>query len=286
MNIQGLAIRPNAGSGSSVGTSSSNLNALPDSARWASPSLGADTLDTPAATQDLSSGGLFMRLMQVYENQHPDEARSFLQGVADKLHAEAEPGSFSAQTLNVWGDKFQRAADTGDLSNLLPDEAPVNNLGVRAYQQVARSSGSIPPEVEAVLNDSVPPLANGQAPTGPGALQNAQGPAAATSGMDLDQVDSALAQSREAIADLIALSGAAVPALSSVLTGDLSPKQADDLLAANTLAATSDPNTVLQSAVDQFHDNELGQLDQSLSGPSPVATDLATLAAARTDVTP
>jgi hypothetical protein len=46
---------------------------------------------------------------------------------------------------------------------------------------------------------------------------------------------------------LVSLSSAAVPALSSVLNGELSPVQAERALDANAQAAASNPDTILQN---------------------------------------
>jgi hypothetical protein len=96
------------------------------------------TADSAASTQHVSRGGLVMRFLQRYEDRHPEEAKQFLSGVADKLRADAQEGGPWADRLNAWADKFDQAAQSGDLSNLLPDR-PHAHFGVRAYQRAQAS---------------------------------------------------------------------------------------------------------------------------------------------------
>jgi hypothetical protein len=88
----------------------------------------------PASTQDLSTGGLFMGLLTQYGNEHPEEAKAFLQGVASTLRAYSEQQTTSLISLSSWADRFQQAAETGDLSQLTPQVTPASSFGLRAYQ--------------------------------------------------------------------------------------------------------------------------------------------------------
>lgn len=144
MDMNGIASQQNS-RGSSVDKAVSSrppTDTGPTSSESAAPATGANTTaDTPATTRHVSGGGLLLGMMQAYENRHPEEAKAFLQGVADKLHADADYAGFFAPALEAWGDKFDKAAETGDLSNLLPSFPSHAHFGVRAYQQAAQQTG-------------------------------------------------------------------------------------------------------------------------------------------------
>lgn len=140
MAIQDLSLRP------SLNPISTSIN-LPTTTLSAPADADASLLSTlPATSQDLSSGGLFMGLLQLYGNEHPSEAKAFLQGVATTLRAYAGQADRSLISLSSWADRFQQAAETGDLSTLVPRTTPSNNLGVRAYQ-AAQATLDDPTEV-------------------------------------------------------------------------------------------------------------------------------------------
>jgi hypothetical protein len=105
---------------------------VPATAPATDAAAAPSTADAPATTQHLSRGGLFMGLMQTYETQHPEEAKTFLNNVADKLRADAKfAGPFFGFRMNRWADRFEKAADSGDLSNLLPQ--PFGHFGTVSY---------------------------------------------------------------------------------------------------------------------------------------------------------
>ncbi|MET0384370.1 MAG: hypothetical protein ABW321_00350 [Polyangiales bacterium] len=197
MDIQGIASRPSATSGGSVTTTTPNLIGAPQNRAFNVDAMSG-SVDAPATTQSISGEGLFMRLMQVYETRHPAEARGFLQGIADRLHSDADAPAGLDPNLQAWGDRFQRAADTGDLSNLLPSsQPPPTHFGALAYQRASQPpADAVPPEVEAAISDSLPPtlLEEGLDPT--------------MSGLDAD-----LAAANQASAELTELSNRVAPSL-------------------------------------------------------------------------
>jgi hypothetical protein len=84
---------------------------------------------------------MLMRFLQRYEDSHPDEAKAFLSGIADKLRADAEHAGPWSNRLNAWADKFDAAAESGDLSGLAPNR-PHAHFGMRAYQRAQGSGGA------------------------------------------------------------------------------------------------------------------------------------------------
>jgi hypothetical protein len=154
MDIQSISSRPSAG-GVSVSTTTSLPAAEPSAIGSAFAALQA------ATTQDLSSGGMFLSLLNTYASQHPEEVSTFLAGVADKLRAFAQRGDVFSAGLTGWADRFQRAAESGDLSNLVPSVRPAANLGLRAYQ-VAQQAAQTPAAILSTLpppNDPLSPSA-------------------------------------------------------------------------------------------------------------------------------
>jgi hypothetical protein len=231
MDIQSIASRQSAPITSSL-QSSTALQSVDNNAPL-------NAIDTPAVTQDLSSGGLFLQLMQVYGNEHPDEAKSFLQGVADKLHTDAQSGGSFAPRLNAWADRFQQAADTGDLASLRPSQAPqaYAPFGIGAYQQqAAQLDSTLPQELDALVNESIAPQALGSAglqsmlPDALSGMTSATGFGA----IDPASIDASIAASQQAVSDLVSLSSSALPALSSVLDGSYAQASALTASAAKT----------------------------------------------------
>lgn len=155
MAIEKLSSRPDV-SGTAADTKSASKSIAPRPANAAHTNAAEGALDTPAATSHLSSGGLILGLMQAYETLHPDDAKAFLQSIADKLHADARSGDAFASILNAWGDKFQLAADSGDLSKLLPSIAPSAHFGIRAYQ-AAQPAPDDAATIATVFHNSAPP---------------------------------------------------------------------------------------------------------------------------------
>jgi hypothetical protein len=156
MAIERLTSRPDV-SGTAVDTKSASTSMAPRPAHAANANAADAGELEPAATSHLSSGGLILGLMQAYETLHPDQAKAFLHSIADKLHADAGSGDAFAAILRAWGDKFQLAADSGDLSKLLPSMSlgPSPHFGIRAYRAAQQTDDAA--TIATVFRDSLPP---------------------------------------------------------------------------------------------------------------------------------
>jgi hypothetical protein len=95
------------------------------------------TADAPATTQHLSGSGRLLGFLQAIHDRHPEEADRVLNGIAEKLRADAERGGPWSERLSAWADKFELAAESNDLSNLLPSYRPFGHFGIRAYRENA-----------------------------------------------------------------------------------------------------------------------------------------------------
>jgi hypothetical protein len=104
------------------------------------------TAATPATKSHVSSTGRLLGFLQQLETQQPAEAKKVLGGIADKLRADASKAGPDAGRLNALADKFQKAADTGDLTGLAPTRAHGHGghggHAVRAYQAAAQPSAA------------------------------------------------------------------------------------------------------------------------------------------------
>ena len=117
------------------------------------PSSPTDTdrLGTPTTTREWSASALLLSLLQVLEIMPPDDAAVVLSGLATKLDV-------VAPHLQVWAERFRAAAQTGDLSKLLPNIEPATHFGIRAY----RAASQVPADdmqLVALLRDSMRVLA-------------------------------------------------------------------------------------------------------------------------------
>jgi len=136
MDIQDLPRRhhthaAHGGKASQPAAATSDVPSSASQEATASTSPGTDG----ATTQQVSGGGRFLHFLQAFEDKHPEEAKRILSGIADKLRADAkQAGPWSAR-LEGWADKVQKAADTGDMSNLKPTWQPHAHFGMRAYQE-------------------------------------------------------------------------------------------------------------------------------------------------------
>ncbi|HTU59884.1 MAG TPA: hypothetical protein VMF89_15640, partial [Polyangiales bacterium] len=74
-----------------------------------------------------------LHVLQSVEQRHPEETQRVLGNIADKLRSDAEHAGIFSERLTRWADRFQEAADSGDMSKLMPRLSP--HFGVRAYQQ-------------------------------------------------------------------------------------------------------------------------------------------------------
>lgn len=98
------------------------------------PAAVSGQLQAPAATPHITLSSLLLDFLQLLERKLPSEAKALLIGVAKHLRAEAGP---SAASSNAWADRFERAADSGELTSWLPSTPPPAHFGLRAYQAAA-----------------------------------------------------------------------------------------------------------------------------------------------------
>ena len=140
MDIHSISRRPNADAASlAVDTKPPSVAPAVQPEANAPPSENS-IVAAPAAIQELSKAALLLGLLTVLESKHPDEAIQLLLRIADELHAEARQAGSTAQSLNALADRFRLAAQTGDLSSLLPSERPAAHFGVRAYQAAEQAT--------------------------------------------------------------------------------------------------------------------------------------------------
>jgi hypothetical protein len=165
MDMQGISRRhfvPANASANVTATKASSSDAAAKPAGAAN--TAADNADTPATTSHLSPAGRFMAFMQHLETEHPEETKRVLNGIADRLHFDAKiAGPFFGHTLNTIADRFQTAADTGDLSNLVPQRAGFGHHAMRAYQTAAGGGDAAANAGAAVSSNGAAP-ANAAAP--------------------------------------------------------------------------------------------------------------------------
>lgn len=147
MDIRDLVRRQHtpAAQSSSPAQAAEATSAADSSSASTATATGTDTQDQAATTEHVSKGGRFMHLLQAFEDKHPEEAKRILNGIADKLRHDADHAGPFAQKLERWADKVQKAADTGDMSNLMPSWQPHAHHGMRAYQkaQEAEDAGGL-----------------------------------------------------------------------------------------------------------------------------------------------
>jgi hypothetical protein len=177
MDIQSVSTRQNASSSAVDTTAPTDPTTAAPAADSSTVAAAASTANAPATTHQLSKGGMFLGFFQAFENKHPDEAKKILSGIADKLHADAKHATGAwAKGLESWGDKFQKAADSGDLSNLLPTAQPHAHFAARAYQQASQPPAANAPDLGNVVGSAVVPPTD---PNDPAADANTE-PAAST----------------------------------------------------------------------------------------------------------
>jgi hypothetical protein len=148
MAIERLSSRPGV-SGTAVDTKSASTSSAPKAAM---PAHASGMLDAPAATSHVSPNSVILALMQTFETLHPEQAKALLLSIAERLHADASTGGAFASAFAAWGDKFQLAADSGELSHLLPSISPSPHFGVRAYQAAQQQA----PDDASVFLSSAP----------------------------------------------------------------------------------------------------------------------------------
>lgn len=87
----------------------------------------------PATLSRFTPAGRLLHVLQAFEQRHPEETQRVLGNIADKLRADAERAGMFGERLTRWADRFQAAAESGDMSKLMPRLSP--HFGLRAYQQ-------------------------------------------------------------------------------------------------------------------------------------------------------
>jgi hypothetical protein len=141
MDIHSTSRRPNAADSASLTADAKSPSVAPGVQPGPNaPPSECSSVAAPAAIQELSKGALFLGLLTVLENKHPDEAVQLLLRIAAELYAEAQQAGSTAQGLNALAHRFRLAAQTGDLSGLLPSERPAAHFGVRAYQAAGQAT--------------------------------------------------------------------------------------------------------------------------------------------------
>jgi hypothetical protein len=128
-----------------------------DEAETSTPAASTDAQSDPATTHHVSGGGRFMHFLQAFEDKHPEETKRILGNIADKLRSDAQHAGPWAARLERWADKLDKAADTGDMSNLMPTVQPHAHFGMRAYQkaQEAPDAGELE-QVATAAESSIP----------------------------------------------------------------------------------------------------------------------------------
>ena len=130
-----------------------------NSAPAASPA--PDHADTPATTSHLSPASRFLGFLQHLETEHPEETKRVLNGIADRLHFDAKfAGPIFGNRLNDIADRFQKAADSGDLSSLVPQNQGFGHHAMRAYQTAAGNgdANAAADAGAAVAGNTTPPV--------------------------------------------------------------------------------------------------------------------------------
>lgn len=138
MSMQGISSRHGvpqnvARSGATAPTSDAAAPATPDDTQ-------TQTADTPATTPHLSRAGRFLSFLQHLEDKHPEEAKKILSGIADHLRKDAGHAGPFSDRLNALADKFDKAADSGDLSGLVPKRPSFGHHALRAYHDASSAA--------------------------------------------------------------------------------------------------------------------------------------------------
>ena len=162
------------------------------------------TAKQPATMSHFSPAGRLLNMLQSFEQRHPDETKQVLSNIADKLRADSENAGVFSGRLEKWADRFQKAAETGDMSNLMPRLQ--SHFGVRAYQQNQQAAPETDETVEHVAGVAA---SASQAPAAP----------AATSGTGADKAPSVSTEPATATA-AAAASTSTAPQKSSLGEGE------------------------------------------------------------------
>jgi hypothetical protein len=115
MNINGVS---NASSVIDIGAvSATDLSTLSTG--------GTDATSSPAAQASISKPGELFGKLQQLEQQDPDKFKQIVGSIADNLRSAAQQaGGQGSSFLDKLADRFDQAAQTGDLSSLQPQQSP------------------------------------------------------------------------------------------------------------------------------------------------------------------
>jgi hypothetical protein len=101
----------------------------------------------PRDSASLSSAGQFLSQLQQLQSQDPAKLKEILTGIAGQFQSAAKQAGQTpeGQLLTNLANSFQKAADTGDLSALQPQQASGHHhVHHRRYQQGAGGAGQSP----------------------------------------------------------------------------------------------------------------------------------------------
>jgi len=91
----------------------------------------------PATQSRFTPAGRLLNVLQAIEQRHPEETQRVLGNIAEKLRSDADSAGVFSERLTRWADRFQAAAESGDMSQLMPRLS--QHFGVRAYQNASQS---------------------------------------------------------------------------------------------------------------------------------------------------
>jgi hypothetical protein len=105
----------------SINTSSFFANIAPAAQTQAGGQVSATELASAgaAAESGTSVQGRFLSKLQALEQSDPAQAKQLLSGLANRFRSEAAQGGASSAGKAQLADQLQKAADTGDLTDLL-----------------------------------------------------------------------------------------------------------------------------------------------------------------------
>jgi hypothetical protein len=162
MDIRYLSRRTHEFAAQSSKASQTQRAAAPEEAAAEAATAATDgAAQQPAATGHVSRAGRLMNALQSFEERHPEQTKQILSNIADKLRSDAQKAGPWGGRLEKWADRFQQAADTGDMSKLVPQGKASGHFGMRAYQQVQQAAEPEPEEVVEHVADTAVTQASG-----------------------------------------------------------------------------------------------------------------------------
>jgi hypothetical protein len=97
---------------------------------------GSDSGCGGTGSASMSKGAQFLNQLQQLKQSDPDKLKQVLSDISSKLQDAAKQAiGTQADALNKLADKFQQAAQTGELSKLQPQHHGHHHHAVDAYQQ-------------------------------------------------------------------------------------------------------------------------------------------------------